>query len=343
MTISVIIPVYKVEQYICRCLQSVIDQETDGFKLECLLIDDCSPDHSMDIVEDIIKNYQGTTISFKVIRHEVNQGLSAARNTGIMASTGDYIFFIDSDDSIIENTFKQFATYLHEYPFAAVIIGNALDLEEESLSNSSMTNNNTPCLLDNKRIIMSYALSRSIDRHAWNKLIRRSLVLDNDLLFDHGLLYEDVTWTYRLYSCVSSVLIVPELTYMYECNPSSIIHTHSEQSKKMLWSFVYIIDYLLNNQPIIDGKRVLFTEHCLFVHHWMLIAMDYCEKYGTDTQTGANLSVLKRKLFWRSVSHIRLFLALYFLTMFKPLSGSLKIKACRDRLYGISRIVYKLS
>ena len=104
MTISIIIPVYKVEKYIRRCLESVIDQESNNFKIECLIIDDCSPDESMSIVSDIIDNYNGSAITFKIFRHEENMGLSAARNTGIKASTGDYLFFIDSDDHILENT-----------------------------------------------------------------------------------------------------------------------------------------------------------------------------------------------------------------------------------------------
>lgn len=92
MTISVIIPVFKVEQYIRRCLESVIDQENDRYKIECLIVDDCSLDSSMIIVDDIIKNYHGTTIDFKIISHDRNKGLSEARNSGIKASTGDYLF-----------------------------------------------------------------------------------------------------------------------------------------------------------------------------------------------------------------------------------------------------------
>ena len=343
MTISVIIPVYKVEKYIRRCLQSVIDQERGEYHIECLIVDDCSPDNSMDIVNDIVNNYRGTTITFKIIRHEVNKGLSEARNSGIKASTGDYLFFIDSDDDILENTFKCYVTYLLEYPFVDLIMGNALDIEASGLSNTSETNNNSYCLINDKRTIIYKMLSRSIDRHAWNKLIRRSLFVDNNLFFDKGLLYEDVTWTYRLFSVISSVLLVPELTYMYEYNSASIIHTHSERSEKMLWSFVFILDYIINNPPVIDDKKVFFTEHCLFLHHWMLITIDLYEKYGADTQTREKLNALKRQLFWRSVRHFRIFLALFFLTMFKPLSGLMKIKAYRDKLYSISRIVYKLS
>ena len=67
MTISVIIPVYKVQKYVRRCLESVIAQECDRFSIECLIIDDCSPDDSMTIVDDVVSNYQGTSIVFKIL------------------------------------------------------------------------------------------------------------------------------------------------------------------------------------------------------------------------------------------------------------------------------------
>jgi len=98
MTISIIIPVYNVENYIWKCLDSVIAQKCDGFNIECILVDDCTPDNSMVIVEDVVNNYHGKDVNFVILHHEVNKGMSIARNTGIDASTGDYVCFLDSDD-----------------------------------------------------------------------------------------------------------------------------------------------------------------------------------------------------------------------------------------------------
>lgn len=344
MTISVIIPVYKVEKYIRRCLESVIDQENDRCMIECLIVDDCSPDNSMTIVDEVIDNYRGTSIRFKIIKHEVNKGLSAARNSGILASTGDYLYFIDSDDDILENTFKCYYSYFLKYPSVDVIMGNSLEMESGRLTNSFEPNsNNTISLINDKRKLIYNVLRRQVDRHAWNKLVRRSLIVDSGLYFDDGLLYEDVTWTYRLFSCVSSILIVPELTYMYEYNLSSIIHTHSERANKIVWSFVYISNFIFNNPPIIDGKKEFFTEHCLFVNRWMLNAIDNYEKYGAEKLTRKTLNSLKRKLFWTSICHLRPVMALYFLTMFRPFCWLLKMKAYRAHIDWIVQIVYKLS
>ena len=81
LTISIIIPVYKVEAYIEECLASVVVQSDAKVNIECIIVDDCSPDGSMDIVRRFVDNYQGT-VQFRLLRHEVNRGLSAARNTG---------------------------------------------------------------------------------------------------------------------------------------------------------------------------------------------------------------------------------------------------------------------
>ena len=82
MTISIIIPVYNVEEYIQRCLKSVIAQECDDFDIECILVDDCSNDISMVIAKDMIDHYHGP-ISFRLLSNSENQGPSVSRNNGL--------------------------------------------------------------------------------------------------------------------------------------------------------------------------------------------------------------------------------------------------------------------
>ena len=101
ISISVIVPVYNVEPYISRCINSIIEQDNGQALLECLVIDDCSPDQSIRIVRSIVDQYKGD-ILFKIISHSENKGLSVARNSGIEAASGDYITFVDPDDIILE-------------------------------------------------------------------------------------------------------------------------------------------------------------------------------------------------------------------------------------------------
>ena len=119
MKISVIIPVYNVAPYIAACLQSVMRQTTQA-ALECILVDDCGPDNSMEVVSETLKSYKGP-VDFKIVRHTQNRGLSAARNTGLAAATGDYIYFLDSDDEITPDCIERLSAPLQKEPYDLTI------------------------------------------------------------------------------------------------------------------------------------------------------------------------------------------------------------------------------
>ena len=101
MKVSIIVPVYNVAKYIERCLLSVLNQTWQD--LEVILVNDCTLDDSMEIARRVVASHpRGTVV--RCLEHEENRGLSAARNTGISASVGDYLYFLDSDDYISEAT-----------------------------------------------------------------------------------------------------------------------------------------------------------------------------------------------------------------------------------------------
>ena len=115
--------VNNVEKYVAECLNSVISQTYDHSKIECIIVNDCTTDDSMDIVYEIIKKYDGG-MSFIICRHEHNEGLSAARNTGIEVAKGNYIFFIDSDDYIYPNSLELLLNASKIYGYSDMVVGN---------------------------------------------------------------------------------------------------------------------------------------------------------------------------------------------------------------------------
>ena len=121
VNVSIIIPVYNVEQYIESCLYSVINQTYKG-TLECIIVNDCTPDQSMEVVNRLLSVYQGN-ILFKIINHQENKGLSAARNSGVKIAKGDYLYFLDSDDILVENAIKLLSN-LSLQSFPDVIMGD---------------------------------------------------------------------------------------------------------------------------------------------------------------------------------------------------------------------------
>ena len=119
--VSLIIPVYNVVKYIDRCLDSVMNQEYPN--IECILVDDYTPDNSFEIINKKLDAYSGR-IDFKIVRHKENRGLSAARNSGVKVATGDYIFFLDSDDQLVEGAIEAFVDAIIEYGSVDFLIGD---------------------------------------------------------------------------------------------------------------------------------------------------------------------------------------------------------------------------
>lgn len=345
MKISIIIPVYNVERYIRRCLESVIEQESDNYDIECILVDDCTPDRSMEVAKDVINGCHGSNISFVLLQHKVNKGVSAARNTGLAAMSGDFLFFMDSDDVIAENAFKYLFSYLLDFPYVDVVMGNMLEIERPYLSNTAVTNNrNNYYLIDDKEVIWKLVLRRKIDRHVVNKLIRRSIIIENNLLFDEDVaVYEDVIWTYKFYSYISSLLIVPALTYNYELNNISITHTTNQKAKKTVESLVVVSDFVFSNPPMINGQYIQYVAHRLFVSHWMLMAIDIMDKHHIDSGYNTTLYSLRNAMFWDAVRHFRPFMVLFYLIMYAPVKSLMKYRWFRSKIYRLDELVYRIS
>ena len=126
MLLSIIIPVYNVERYIVETLESILSQNTFPFTYEVIVVNDGTPDHSMEIVERYRYSFDNLTII-----NQENQGLSCARNSGLKIAKGDYVWFIDSDDSIPQDAFESLFPYLTRYRHE-VLAFDITKIEEET-------------------------------------------------------------------------------------------------------------------------------------------------------------------------------------------------------------------
>lgn len=242
MKISIIVPIYNVAPYINRCLQSIVAQTNHSF--ECILIDDCGTDNSMGIVEQFVHCYKGD-ICFNIIPHQQNQGLSAARNTGIRAATGDYIYFMDSDDAITPNCIETLTNLAEKYPNADYIQGDLVTGNE--LLMVGTTEPDVPEFCDEKQLLETIILCKT-HRTAWNRLIKRSFLIDNSLFFPIGLLMEDHYWTYFVAKSAHAVVFSHEGTYLYYNNIDSLVNSPSKTSLiKRYSSYIAIIDTIVSD------------------------------------------------------------------------------------------------
>lgn len=249
--VTIIIPVYNVSDYIERCVKSVMDQTYDN--IECIIVDDATPDDSISKCENMIKSYHGLIV-FSILHHSNNKGLSAARNTGTDAAVGDYIFYLDSDDEITSESIRQLTRPILEDTTIEMVLGNVKyysdccplpsylkhrkkRLREDIVSLQSVRNSFF------KRNIFPVA--------AWNKLIKRTFLNEYQLRFQEGLLHEDRIWNYFVLKELAHIYIIPDVTYLYHLRPKSITTGARESENSRHLGIVYEI--ISNN--LTEGER----------------------------------------------------------------------------------------
>jgi len=249
--ITIVIPIYNVEPYVARCLQSVISQTYQG-PIECLIIDDCGTDKSILVVKQEIGKYHGS-ILFQIIRHDHNQGLSAARNTGIEHATGDYIFFVDSDDEISKDCIEKLAAPLTEEQYD-ILIGNMLTIGDDVLNSKLSLKLDDGIILRGKEIEKTY-------RDKWNmcavnKLYKISFIRQHSLKFKEGLIHEDELWSLQVACLAHSLRVVNHVTYIYYVREGSITTAKDKEIRKsqMLKVIVLEISSFLKDRNIISEK-----------------------------------------------------------------------------------------
>jgi len=254
MKVSIVIPVYNVEPYIEACLQSVANQTlTEG--VECLIVDDCGTDRSVAIAERFIEEYHGN-IAFAILHHEHNRGLSAARNTGIRSATGEYLFFLDSDDRITSDCIESFDRLFREYPNVDYIQGSYVSVRDLS----KFWDIPFPEYTTNRKLIKSSMLDYdTIPVNAQNRMVRHELIIDNQLFFKEGIIHEDNLWTFFLSKYVMSMAYNRHPSYIYTINPDSITSKIDKDNECKAWK-VLIEDISSNIDSFEVGaqKRILF-------------------------------------------------------------------------------------
>ncbi|GHT75973.1 hypothetical protein FACS189413_00490 [Bacteroidia bacterium] len=237
MKISIIIPIYNVEQYIERCLLSALNQSYSN--IEYILVDDASPDNSMEIAATLLENHPRRE-AVKTARHSGNRGLSAARNTGVKAATGDYLFFMDSDDALPPDSLEILAALVQNQTVDFVIgeiqvIGNKRNAYPLLLLKDGFYQGNS--------LIFNAFLNKQWYEMAWNKLIRREFFMEKQLWFEEGILHEDNLWSFQLAITAETMAVSHSQTYIYHIQGNSITQ---KKSKKNIENFYFVLEKIIN-------------------------------------------------------------------------------------------------
>ena len=221
--ISINIPVFKCEKYILRCLESVKNQTYKN--IEIILINDCTPDRSMDIVKDFISRNPDITI--RVVTHQSNQGLSITRNAGIDNSLGAYIYMLDSDDYIPEDCIEALLKLALETD-AEVTIGQTMCFDSKINAEKLVFPINTDL-----QLIEGSQIFRSFVKGQWpviapNKLYKRSFIVNHKIAFVRDLFSQDELWTFHWTLKATKIAITKHVTYIYYLHGESIIFNRNK-------------------------------------------------------------------------------------------------------------------
>ncbi len=222
--ISIIIPVYNVESYLRRCIESVQGQTYHN--IDIILVDDGSTDSSGNICEEYAKR----DLRIRVI-HKENGGLSDARNVGIKSAFGDYIAFVDSDDYICEVYIQYLASIFFENE-ADIVLCGYFQGEEECFPKRTIRYRKILSFDSKDMLRQWHGKYKQIETMAWGKLYKKLLFVDNNIYFPKGYIFEDVYTTHLLVEKAKKIIITNEKLYYYYKRKGSIINTISEEKLK---------------------------------------------------------------------------------------------------------------
>lgn len=256
-------------------------EQTYRGKLECILVDDRGTDNSIELAEKLIAD-NDTHISFKIIRHDKNRGLSAARNTGIKVSRGDYLYFIDSDDEITKDCIETLVKPLEEDNYD-MVIGDMKTIGDDSSHNMLRLKLKDGTVLYQPQLINTYRIMWNMQ--AQNKLYSASFIRDNHLWFKEGIAYEDELWNVECAALMKSMRAVGTVTYIYYIHGENNVIKWGKNKIFFGDSYITIIKELQQfiKERNIYNYRLYFFVQWFFLNNYLISYLDnkklYLEKY----------------------------------------------------------------
>jgi glycosyltransferase involved in cell wall biosynthesis len=295
-TVSVIVPIYKVEDYLAKCIESILQQTYHD--IEIILVDDGSPDNCGAICD----NYAKTDSRIKVI-HQKNGGLSCARNAGLDIATGDYIGFVDSDDWIDPDMFER---------LMQVIIENNADIVSCGLKhifNDRIIAQQTDKIINynNEEAIKDLLEQHFLRFEVWNKLYRKDII--SELRFKPGQIHEDVYFTSNVFIKSSKIIYLDRPMYNYLQERYGNTNTYFKANKLAIFDEFKEMTELLENNNMVECAR---RTEVLCLIYILTFYFQACKNKNTDAD-------IKKKL-------IDIFNEYYAKTKSNPFRRDIKTK-----------------
>ncbi len=265
--ITIVIPVYNVEPYLRRCIDSILSQTFQDFEL--ILVDDGSPDGCGHICDE----YALKSPRIRVI-HKKNGGLSDARNSGLFDAQGEYIAFIDSDDWVAPSFLSDMMEALQDTE-ADICECEVLRTSGEEGERPNPGIADVPVRVFNTEEALKELISdRILHQHVWNKLYRREVL--QGILFEKGRTNEDEFWTYQVFGRAKKVVKIDKALYYYFQRPGSIMgETFSLKRLDALDAKMARQAYIEGHFPSLSGQaRLNLYGSCIYAGQMSLKYLD---------------------------------------------------------------------
>lgn len=258
--VSVIVPVFGVEKYIERCAVSLFEQSFDD--IQYVFVDDCTPDNSFSILKGVLSRYEGRQQQCVFVKQPRNLGLAKARRKGLEFATGEYVIHIDSDDWV-------------DHEIIACLY-NAAQKENADIvscdyyvSDGKNQKEKTWICSKSKDEILGQILDHSLAPCIWNKLVKRSVYNNKNIIYPQYDMGEDIALVTQLVFFSTKIIHVNSPLYYYYYNPLSMSRVRSVESCKKKWLQIksnaqIVLDLLKENNMSSKYRAeiLIFKEHC---------------------------------------------------------------------------------
>ena len=246
--VSVIIPVYNVENYLRKCLDSLVNQTLKD--IEIIVVNDGTTDNSQEIINEYVKKYPKKVVS--IIQENGGQG--AARNTGLLHAKGEYIGYVDSDDYVEENMYEELYKKAKEEDSDIVICGNNVVKENYELFSKED--------VDKEFLLGKMAV--------WNKIYKKNIIVDNKIQFRSKVWYEDLDFTMKVYFSSKKTSYVDKPLYNYLLREGSTMNNNNiKRNLELIEAFDSLIDYCKDKKIYNKAKDEI---EFLCIYHMYIFA-----------------------------------------------------------------------
>lgn len=245
MRLSIIIPVYNVEQYLKRCIDSCECQNIPRDDYELIIVDDGSTDNSLQVAHKLTQKYENV-----IVIHQENRGLSGARNTGMSVAKGNYLWFVDSDDWVVENSVGSVLSLCEMYDLDICHFSSVdYSPDGEIISNKSFPCSNV--LMKGRDVLLQY--SSQVVRAVWLNFYKREFIDQNSFQFVDRLTQQDVEFNGRVFSVAQRCMFIDEALYVYFYNQDSLSRSTNVVKR---------IKYVGDTVRVAALHRAFYEENC---------------------------------------------------------------------------------